>query len=182
VRGFGTEPMAERARASAHALGFANVEVRAGDALDVPVDSESVDFVISNGVLSLATDKRPAFGEVFRILKPGGQFLYADIIVGPANSPSQSSATSICLLWVGLCVLFVAVTFGIGILIAWLPLAIVGIWFVYRIVRGWLALREGRTMYGDLERAGLPGRSAWVPVLVPCAHAPPTANARPATK
>jgi SAM-dependent methyltransferase len=148
VRGFGTEPMAERARASAHALGFAKVEVRAGDALDVPVDSESVDFVISNGVLSLATDKRPAFGEVFRILKPGGQFLYADIIVGPANSPSQSSATSICLLWVGLCVLFVAVTFGIGILIAWLPLAIVGIWFVYRIVRGWLALREGRTMYG----------------------------------
>jgi uncharacterized membrane protein len=52
------------------------------------------------------------------------------------------------LLWVGLCILFVVMTFGIGILIAWLPLAIVGIWFVYRIVRGWLALREGRTMYG----------------------------------
>jgi uncharacterized membrane protein len=51
------------------------------------------------------------------------------------------------LLWVGLCVLFVAVTFGIGILIAWLPLAIVGIWFVYRIVRGWLALSEARPMY-----------------------------------
>ena len=46
------------------------------------------------------------------------------------------------LLWVGLCVLFVVLTFGIGILIAWLPLAIVGIWFVYRIARGWLALRE----------------------------------------
>ena len=51
------------------------------------------------------------------------------------------------LLWVGLCVLFVLLTFGVGILIAWLPLAIVGIWFVYRIVRGWLALREGRPMY-----------------------------------
>ena len=44
------------------------------------------------------------------------------------------------LLWVGLCVLFVVLTLGIGILIAWLPLAIVGLWFVYRIVRGWLAL------------------------------------------
>jgi uncharacterized membrane protein len=51
------------------------------------------------------------------------------------------------LLWVALCGLFVVLTFGIGILIAWLPLAIVGIWFVYRIVRGWLALREGRRMY-----------------------------------
>jgi uncharacterized membrane protein len=51
------------------------------------------------------------------------------------------------LLWVGLCVLFVVMTLGIGILIAWLPLAIVSVWFVYRIVRGWLALRDGRPMY-----------------------------------
>jgi arsenite methyltransferase len=83
-----TEPMAERARASARALGFAHVEVRTGDALEVPVDSESVDFVISNGVLNLARDKRQAFGEVFPILKPGGQFLYADIIVASELSES----------------------------------------------------------------------------------------------
>ena len=49
-------------------------------------------------------------------------------------------------LWVGLCVLFVIMTLGIGILIAWLPVTIVGIWFVYRIVRGWMALRDGRPM------------------------------------
>lgn len=51
------------------------------------------------------------------------------------------------LLWVALCVLFVVLTLGIGILIAWLPIAIVGIWFVYRIVRGWMRLRDGRLMY-----------------------------------
>ena len=51
------------------------------------------------------------------------------------------------LLWVGICSLFVLVTFGIGIVIAWLPLAFVGLWFVYRIVRGWVALRDGREMY-----------------------------------
>ena len=50
-------------------------------------------------------------------------------------------------LWVGLCVLFVIGTLGIGLLIAWLPLAIVSVWFIYRIVRGWLALRDRKPMY-----------------------------------
>jgi arsenite methyltransferase len=40
-----------------------------------------VDVVISNGVLNLAPDKRQAFTEVLRILRPGGQFLYSDIVV-----------------------------------------------------------------------------------------------------
>jgi uncharacterized membrane protein len=52
------------------------------------------------------------------------------------------------LLWVSLCGLFVLMTLGIGILIAWLPLAIVSLWFIYRIVRGWLALGSRRPMYG----------------------------------
>lgn len=76
-----TESMAERARAAAGALGLDHVDVRAGDALDLPVDSASANFVITNGVLNLTPDKRQAFGEVFRVLKPGGQFLYGDIIV-----------------------------------------------------------------------------------------------------
>ncbi|MGH9255404.1 MAG: DUF4870 family protein [Vicinamibacterales bacterium] len=51
------------------------------------------------------------------------------------------------LLWVSLCGFFIVVTLGIGLLIAWLPLFFVGVWFVYRIVRGWLALRDRRPMY-----------------------------------
>ena len=51
------------------------------------------------------------------------------------------------LLWVALCGLFIVATLGVGLLIAWIPLGVVGIWFVYRIVRGWLALRESRPMY-----------------------------------
>jgi uncharacterized membrane protein len=51
------------------------------------------------------------------------------------------------LLWVSLCMLFIVFTLGIGILIAWLPLLIVSVWFVYRIVRGWVRLRDGRPMY-----------------------------------
>ena len=51
------------------------------------------------------------------------------------------------LLWIVLCVLFVVATLGIGILIAWLPMALVGVWFIYRIVRGWTALNDGRELY-----------------------------------
>jgi uncharacterized membrane protein len=51
------------------------------------------------------------------------------------------------LLWIVLCVLFIVGTLGIGILIAWLPMGLVGLWFIYRIVRGWMALSSGRPMY-----------------------------------
>jgi uncharacterized membrane protein len=51
------------------------------------------------------------------------------------------------LLWVMLCGMFVVATLGIGLLIAWLPLALVGVWFVYRILRGWLRLIDRQPMY-----------------------------------
>ncbi len=50
-------------------------------------------------------------------------------------------------LWAGLCLLFVVLTFGVGLLIVWLPLFVVGLWFIYRIARGWLALGDRRPMY-----------------------------------
>ena len=50
-------------------------------------------------------------------------------------------------LWVVLCGLFVVATLGIGMLIAWLPLGVVGLWFIYRIARGWLRLVDRRPMY-----------------------------------
>lgn len=51
------------------------------------------------------------------------------------------------LLWVGLCILFIVLTLGLGIVIAWVPLVVVSLWFVYRVARGWLRLRDGRPMY-----------------------------------
>ena len=52
------------------------------------------------------------------------------------------------LLWVVLCGLLVVLTLGIGLIIVWVPLAVVTIWFVYRIARGWLRLGARQPMYG----------------------------------
>jgi len=51
------------------------------------------------------------------------------------------------LLWVTLCIAFVVATLGIGMLIAWLPLGLVGLWFIYRVARGWLRLIDRLPMY-----------------------------------
>jgi arsenite methyltransferase len=77
-----TEAMRERARRGAVACGLAHVEVREGEATALPVETESVDVVISNGVLNLVPEKRTAIGEIQRILKPGGHVQIADIVLG----------------------------------------------------------------------------------------------------
>jgi uncharacterized membrane protein len=33
---------------------------------------------------------------------------------------------------------------GLGLLTMWLGIAVVGIWILYRVIRGWLALKDGR--------------------------------------
>ena len=51
------------------------------------------------------------------------------------------------LLWVVLCALFVVATLGVGLLIVWAPFGLVGLWFIYRIARGWIQLKDRKPMY-----------------------------------
>jgi len=83
-----TAEQLEKSAGLAAAGGFDQVDFREGRIESPPLDPESVDCVISNGVINLAPDKPRVFAAAARALRPGGRLAIADIIAEHELKPS----------------------------------------------------------------------------------------------
>lgn len=73
-----TSEMIEKARVNAQRARLSNVEFKLGDMETLPMESNSVDVIISNCVVCLSPDKGKVFKEMFRVLKHRGRLAIAD--------------------------------------------------------------------------------------------------------
>jgi ubiquinone/menaquinone biosynthesis C-methylase UbiE len=84
-----TPDMVEKARRNVQAIGLTNVEFRSGAVEALPLEDDTADVAICNGLFNLCPDKPKALAEVYRVLKPGGRFLIADILLDEHVTPDE---------------------------------------------------------------------------------------------
>lgn len=89
-----TEEMIAAARRNADGSQHDNIHLQLGMIEDLPLDDASVDWVISNCVINLSPQKDRVFSEMYRVLKPGGQFSISDIVLDTLPDALRKSAAA----------------------------------------------------------------------------------------
>lgn len=84
-----THEMLDKAKRNAVATDVNNIEFQLAEADELPVEDESVDVVITNGVINLCLDKPKVLAELHRILRPGGRLQMADILLHNDVTPEE---------------------------------------------------------------------------------------------
>jgi arsenite methyltransferase len=84
-----TDEMLALAQQNARTAGATNVHFLKGVIEAVPLPAEGVDVVISNCVVNLSTDKAAVYGEIARVLRPGGRVGITDIVADDGLSPAD---------------------------------------------------------------------------------------------
>ncbi len=90
-----TPQMLERAEENRRKIGLSNVEFRMGEIENLPLPDGVADVVMSNCVINLVPDKRKAFSEIYRVLKPSGYFVISDVVVEGEMSPAAKAAAEL---------------------------------------------------------------------------------------
>lgn len=73
--------MIDKARRNLQSVGIQNVDFLPAPADAIPLPDASVDVVTANGIYNLSPNKEAVMREVYRVLKPGGRTVFAEIVL-----------------------------------------------------------------------------------------------------
>jgi len=83
-----SDAMMETARENARKLNLENTSFIKSELERIDLPDETLDLVLSNCTINHSLDQQAVWKEIFRILKPGGQFVVSDIYA-PEPVPDQ---------------------------------------------------------------------------------------------
>jgi arsenite methyltransferase len=81
--------MLERTASAAREAGLENVEPLEAEMEAIPLPDDSVDQIVSNGVVNLSPRKARVMAECARVLRPGGRFCVSDLTVAQEDLPPE---------------------------------------------------------------------------------------------